>query len=113
MEAKGTKFNPNDGAHHIVPGRDKKGTVEAQAARDILDDYQIDINQAENGVRLPPDDHYKTGLHSGGTYKETYRRLDDIVTFGQGEGLAWGQIREALLVELQDIGNLMAARNYP
>ena len=67
MEKAGEKFGDDEQAHHIVLGRHER----AKPARDILDKYRIDINSADNGVRLPKEIHQGTRLHSN-------RAIDEI-----------------------------------
>ena len=58
MEAAGTKFKQGD-AHHIVPS----GHPKASQAREILKKHGIDVNSADNGVKLSQTQHLSTGLH--------------------------------------------------
>lgn len=53
-------FAPDEQAHHIVPSTHPR----AQQARDILDRFGVDINNANNGVPLSLDIHYRSRLHS-------------------------------------------------
>ncbi|WP_071593302.1 AHH domain-containing protein [Kamptonema formosum] len=67
MQDAGVIFNPGDEAHHIVASTHRR----AQEARDILDRYGIDINDANNGIPLPNHLHHGRGLHS-------YRGIDEV-----------------------------------
>lgn len=59
-------------AHHIVPATMK----DAQKARDILSDYDIDFNSAENGVWLPQagKESGAVGLIHSGVHPKVYAR---------------------------------------
>lgn len=58
----GVGKTPGIQAHHIVPSTHS----EAQKAREILESWGIDINQADNGVLLPK------GIHDGLANDHTY-----------------------------------------
>ena len=84
----------NDGnfAHHIVASTHK----EAEEARRALVKYQIDINDAVNGVSLSFEEHYKRGLHSDKVIGMVNTRIRDAIR-GIND---WGKARNELLDEL-------------
>jgi len=53
LEQAGEVRPPNSDAHHIAAGKKKV----AEPARKILEQYGIGINDAENGVFLPAEQH--------------------------------------------------------
>lgn len=53
MKRAGEVFAEGEHAHHIVASTHK----DAQRARDILNRFKIDINSAENGIRLSEAEH--------------------------------------------------------
>ena len=69
MLAAGKSPNPGDHAHHIVPSTHSGG----RKARDILDDYGINFNDAENGVFLSPSLHHP--LHTTKYMREVTKRI--------------------------------------
>ncbi|GIW96755.1 MAG: hypothetical protein KatS3mg111_0088 [Pirellulaceae bacterium] len=92
-------------AHHIVPG----GHHRAELARSLLTRYQIDINDAVNGVPLTFAEHYQSGLHSYDAIDAVTRRLERAI-----EGIDdWATAREALIEELQRIGDDILNDRFP
>ena len=49
-------------------------------SRAILDKFCIDINAKENGVRLTPEMHNRTGLHTMYGAKKVYEALKEATT---------------------------------
>ena len=58
MERDHTCFEPGEEPHHIVQGTDPR----AAKARALLDKYHIDLNGAENGLKLTRRIHQTSGL---------------------------------------------------
>lgn len=89
-------------AHHIVPGTSKRPA--AVEARQILEEFGIDINQADNGVMIPGD---------------VNRKLNDpnyeiAVLKVLREARDMGRTKEDIIYLLQDIGNqILATGTYP
>jgi hypothetical protein len=102
-------------AHHIVAG----DLARAAPARQLLDKYQIDINDPANGVLLKggpgapattlPRRHRGSGLHSHRGVDAVTRRLEQTV-----EGVSdWGKARQLLLNELGKIGSEIKSGSFP
>jgi hypothetical protein len=83
LEKAGVKLRPGDQAHHIVPGTHR----EAERARQLLDEYGIDINSAENGAVLSKNMHYGNGLHSDAGIQLVTERLIDAARRGGRSGI--------------------------
>ncbi|MHB8857271.1 MAG: AHH domain-containing protein [Bellilinea sp.] len=80
-------YNPGDAAHHLV----EQGRAGAQAARDILQKWGIDIQSHYNGLWLDNTTHYTTFRSVYTDY--VYQRLFAVDPLG----------REAVLQALKDI----------
>jgi len=85
----------------------------AAAARKILDKYQIDINDAVNGVGLKKSGsrpaHHGQGLHSYDGIDKVTRRLEDSV-----KGVKdWAKARERVLNTLADIREEILKGRFP
>ena len=83
LKAVGKERPSNSAAHHIVAGGEKY--TNARLSRKILDDAEIDINEAANGVFLPKESKYVIGdavahtkVHTNRYYDALYGRLKDI-----------------------------------
>jgi len=81
--AAGYEPPPGAAAHHIVAG----GASRAQAARDILDEYGVGINDASNGVWLPangttpdPWGAVHSTLHTNSYYESVNSALESAET---------------------------------
>jgi len=96
-DALGRQPNPGDVAHHLV----EKGRAAAQAARDILEKWGIDINSHYNGLWLDRSTHYTT-------YTKAYTQavLRRILAADPGG-------REAVLAELRKIAAEILAGVFP
>jgi hypothetical protein len=98
-------------AHHIVPG--KAGTTPAaNRARELLTEYQIDINDAANGVGLLPHgkpSHYEIGLHTEKAIERVGKRLERAIA-----GIRdWATGRQKLLDELAKIRQEILDGRFP
>lgn len=94
-------------AHHAIPATD----AGAQDARDILNKYGIDINDAINGVYLPtPKDNTATiGIEHNGRHPLSYaEKVNDLIQKADQLGG-----RQAVINELNNIKNKLtnAPRN--
>jgi hypothetical protein len=67
----GRRLTSNEAVHHIVPSTHH----EAEAAREILDRFGVDINSADNGVVLAQSQHLGHGLHTDKAIQEVYNQL--------------------------------------
>jgi RHS repeat-associated protein len=100
MENAGEVFNPGDAAHHIAPSTDGR-TQSAIQLRNTLGSHGIDVNDANNGVRLPKSQHDGQGLHRGATYQSINDRLSEANNRSEAEAI------------LRDIAAEMQAGTFP
>ncbi len=108
-ENMGNAILPGQDAHHIVQSTD----VRAAAARRLLDKYQIDINDAVNGVGLKPSGpkpaHHGHGLHSNDGIDRVTDRLQQVV-----DGVSdWSEGRSNLLEALAKLKKEIAEGHFP
>jgi RHS repeat-associated protein len=88
-------------AHHIAPGRDSRFPG-ARESREILEKFNIDINDPANGVYLPGSSSSSApganhpSLHTKVYYEELFRRLSQATTRDQVIQIL-NQIRQELL----------------
>ena len=73
--------NYPNAAHHIIAGGDKR----AKKLRDMLKEYGIDINSADNGVFLPTEKNvseaaYHRKLHTDKYYKNVEKAFEDVAS---------------------------------
>ncbi len=97
----------NLAAHHIIPAKDK----EAQAARDILEKYDIDINDSINGVYLPTKSNVdlNQGIQHNGRHPKSYStQVNELIKDADKNGG-----KQEVLSQLNDIKNKLenAPRN--
>jgi hypothetical protein len=90
----GRPLTKSEEVHHIVPSTHR----EAEAAREILDRFGIDINSADNGVVLTRSQHQGCGLHRKEAIDAVLLRLQRVQASGQR-----AKIIEALLLIAQEI----------
>jgi hypothetical protein len=86
----GRKLTPSEEVHHIVPSTHR----EAERARELFDEYGIDINSTDNGVVLTHSQHVGCGLHTKKAIDAVYNRLRQAAVSGE---------RNKLIAELQKI----------
>ena len=88
-------------AHHIVAGNDPR----AEEARDILDSFDIGINDAENGVFLPytelGDAAYHPSLHTDVYYDTTTQMLQKATS------------QEKAIDILRNIKSMLQSNTFP
>ncbi len=108
-ENMGDAIKAGEDAHHIVQSTHAR----AGAARKLLDKYQIDINDAVNGVGLKPSGpkpaHHGHGLHSHDAIRRVTERLEDAVS-GVSDSVSG---RKALLDELAKLKGEIAGGQFP
>ena len=101
----GDAIKPGQDAHHIVPG----GIARAERARKLLNKYQIDINDAVNGVGLDPSGHHGQGLHSNDSIDAVFRTLQKAI-----EGVDdWAAGRDNLLETLGKLADKISRGVVP
>ncbi len=100
MKQVGVGKPPNTSAHHIVGGN----TPKAQRARDVLEDFDIDINSPNNGVFLanrvesPAIGALHSGGHTNAYFDKVNQRIVDAAAGGKIEVLnELGRIKIDLL----------------
>lgn len=105
----GSAVNAGEDAHHIVASTHGRATD----ARKLLDKYQIDINDAANGVSLKPTGakpaHHGTGLHSYAGIDAVTDRLRSAVK-GVDD---WATGRQRVLDALADIRQQILNGTFP
>ncbi|MFI0229754.1 DUF6531 domain-containing protein [Streptomyces sp. NPDC017086] len=104
MEANGVTFRPGQAAAHIVPSGGAKGHWSPGArARQLLQQYGVDINDASNGVPLDhPTPHNYT--HRGAFLQRIEDHLNARVQMLQQRGASNETIANSLRSELRRIG---------
>jgi len=101
----GQAIQSGEVAHHIVPSTHRR----AKRARALLDHYQIDINDAVNGVGLNPTDHRGRGLHSYEGIKRVTDRLEGAIKGAED----WGTGRRNLLRAIQALLREILKGHFP
>jgi hypothetical protein len=108
-ESMGDAAKAGEDAHHVVLSTHKR----AEEARKLLDKYQIDINDAVNGVSLKPSGskpaHHGHGLHSHDAIDRVNQRLKDAVK----DAPDWLSGRQSLLDELARLRAEIARGSFP
>ncbi|MFE6156305.1 RHS repeat-associated core domain-containing protein [Streptomyces sp. NPDC057889] len=105
MEANRVTFQPGQAAAHIVPSGGAKGHWAPGAqARQLLEDYDVDINDHNNGIPLNhPTPHNYT--HRGKLLNRLDAHLQARVALLLGSGKTKEQITASLKTELGNIGS--------
>jgi RHS repeat-associated protein len=104
--ATGDVRSPSFDAHHIVPENDPR----AQDARDVLENFGIDINDADNGVFLPAGN--ATPNPGGAVPHRPYTMTDDYADYVNSQLANAGSEAEAREV-LQFVKSDLLAGNMP
>ena len=105
MEAKGVHFKPGEQPHHIVQSTDPR----AQTARELLDKYHIDVNSAENGLKLPSRVHQTSGFQQTKAINAVTSRLGEAARGAKD----WGAARRSVLSELSKLKQAIASGKFP
>jgi hypothetical protein len=105
MEKDHTVFAPGEEPHHIVQGTDPR----AADARALLDKYHIDLNGAENGIKLTRRIHQTSGLQRGKAIRDVTDRLRKAAEGAK----SWEAGRDAIMKELGRIRRDINAGNFP
>lgn len=98
MEKAGVHAPPRYEAHHIVPSTSQNDA--ARQARDILEQWGIDINNADNGIFLPK------SIHNG--LANDHKYMNAVL-----EDLRQATSRDDAARILQDIGQQLLDGTYP
>ena len=105
MERDHTRFGPGDQAHHVVQSTDSR----AQEARDLLDEYHIDVNGAENGIKLTRLIHQTSGFQR----EQAILDVTDRLRKAARRGKSWNAARWAVMEELGEIRRDIRAGRFP
>jgi hypothetical protein len=105
MERDHVFFGPGDEPHHIVQGTDPR----AAEARALLDKYHIDLNGAENGLKLTRRIHQTSGLQQG----KAIRGVADRLRKAAKGAKSWDAARDAIMKELGRIRRDIVAGRFP
>ena len=105
MERDHTVFGHGELPHHMVQGKD----IRAAAARAMLDKYHIDINGAENGIKLTRRIHETRGLQRGQAIEAVTARLRRALEGAK----SWEAGRDSLMKELGKIRRDILAGRFP
>ena len=96
----GRKLTSSEEVHHIVPSTHR----EAEPARQLFDEYGIDINSVDNGVVLTRSQHVGHGLHTDKAIRAVYDRLRQASLSGR---------RADLIEELQKLARETQTGAFP
>jgi hypothetical protein len=105
MERDHTRFGPGEQAHHVVQSTDPR----AAEARDLLDKYHLDVNGAENGLKLTRYIHQTSGLQR----TEAIRDVTDRRRQAAESAKSWNAARWAVMEELGRIRRDIIAGRFP
>jgi hypothetical protein len=100
-----TRFGPGEEAHHIVQSTD----LRAEDARELLDKYHIDVNGAENGIKLTRLMHQRSGLQTDKAIKAVADRLQEAADSAK----SWNAARWAVMEELGEIRHDILKKRFP
>jgi hypothetical protein len=105
MERDHTRFGSGEEPHHIVQGTDPCAAV----ARALLDKYHIDLNGAENGLKLTRRIHQTSGLQRRNAIDDVAARL-----LKAARGVkSWEAARDRIMKELGRIRRDIVAGRFP
>jgi len=105
MERDHSYFGPGEEPHHIVQGTDPR----AADGRALLDRYHIDLNGAENGIKLTRQIHQTRGLQRRKAIEAVTARLRRAA----GAAKTWEAARDSIMIELGRIRRDIKAGRFP
>jgi hypothetical protein len=105
MERDHSVFGSGEEPHHIVQGTDSRAAV----ARALLDKYHIDLNGAENGLKLTRRIHQTRGLQRGEAIEAVAARLRRAAKGAK----SWEAARDRIMKELGRIRRDINAGKFP
>ncbi len=105
MERDHTVFGPGEEPHHLVQSTDKR----AAAARELLDKYHIDVNGAENGIKLTSRIHQTSGFQQNKAIHDLTDRLRQAAKGAR----SWEAARDRIMIELGRIRRDINAGRFP
>ena len=105
MERDHMVFGPGEEPHHLVQSTDPR----AAAARALLDEYHIDLNGAENGLKLTRRIHQTSGLQRQKAIHDVTARLRRALEGAR----SWEAVRDRLMIELGRIRRDINAGRFP
>jgi hypothetical protein len=92
MERDHVVFGAGEEPHHLVQSTDPR----AAAARALLDKYHIDLNGAENGIKLTRNIHQTSGLQR----QKAIEDLTDRLRKAAKDAKSWEAGRDAVMKEM-------------
>jgi len=96
-------------AHIVASGGSQRQWANAARSRGILDAFDIDVDDAANGIPLGhPNPHGRT--HTKDFNDRVYKRLDNLVK-SMGSA-SFDDIRSAILLTLRGIGKQVLGGNF-
>jgi hypothetical protein len=105
MERDHVVFGPGEEPHHMVQSTDP----EAAAAHALMDKYHIDINSAENGIKLTRQVHQSSGLQK----KKAIRDFTARLRRAEKGGKSWNARRWRILEEFGRTRRDIRAGRFP
>ncbi len=105
MERDHVVFGPGEQPHHLVQGADRR----AAESRALLDKYHIDINGAENGIKLTRRIHQTSGLQRTKAIKDLTARLRQALRGAK----SWEAGRDSIMKELGRTRRDINAGDFP
>ena len=105
MERDHAVFGPGEEPHHLVQGTDPR----AADARALLDKYHIDVNGAENGIKLTRRIHQTSGLQRDKAINDLTDRLRQAAKGAK----SWEAARDRIMKELGRIRRDIIAGRFP
>ncbi len=105
MERDHTVFGAGEEPHHLVQGTDPR----AAKARALLDKYHIDLNGAENGLKLTRRIHQTSGLQRQKAIRDVTDRLRKAAKGVKN----WEAARDAVMKEMGKIRRDINAGRFP
>jgi hypothetical protein len=105
MERDHTVFGAGEEPHHLVQSTDRR----AAAARALLDKYHIDLNGAENGIKLTRRIHQTSGLQRDKAIRDVNDRLQNAAKGAK----SWEAGRDAVMKEMGRTRRDINAGQFP
>jgi hypothetical protein len=105
MERDHVHFGPGDEPHHLVQSTDPR----AADGRALLNKYHIDVNGAENGLKLDRSIHQTRGLQRGEAIRKVAERLRQAARGAR----SWEAARDRVMKEMGRIRRDIIAGRFP
>jgi len=105
MERDHVVFGPGEQPHHLVQGADRR----AAESRALLDKYHIDLNGAENGLKLTRQIHQTRGLQQTKAIRAVTARLLRAASRAK----SWEAARDRVMEEMGKIRHEIKRGTFP